>query len=213
MIGKWKISSFWDIPIRYFLIAIACVFAFDVWIMARDFKNPTFVELPEECVIGMQPRHAPCLIDLDTGHVGEMQIFDGDRQRAGELAAEQQWGVFHYGSCGPHTVMAVDKDSGWAHITVSRINERPWLYNSYKVLCEDDRKAIYELVKDNQSRWILADLYHVGEPIYYVLEPGEYDIRGYHLVVTKSELQESEYTIEMTSDLFAEEREALGHGD
>lgn len=193
-----------DIPLSWLLIATVATLAFAVWIVVRDFKDPTFAELPEECVIEQQPRHAPCLIDLTTGEVGEMQIF-GESQ-AGVLDPVQQWGVFTFRGCGKNAIMAVDKDNGWAEVTVGHIEEKPRLYSAYKNLCEADREAIYTLVQDNPTRWILADLYHIGEPVYHILEPGEYDIRDYHLSVTESELQKDQYVIEMTTDLFAEER-------
>lgn len=201
---KIRRFSIWDILLPCLLIAATISLAFAVWIVVQDFKNPTFAELPEECVIEQQPRHAPCLIDLTTGEVGEMQIF-GESQ-AGVLDPVQQWGVFTFRGCGKNAIMAVDKDNGWAEVTVGHIEEKPRLYSAYKNLCEADREAIYTLVQDNPTSWILADLYQVGEPVYHILEPGEYDIRDYHLVVAESELQEDQYVIEMTTDLFAEER-------
>lgn len=207
---KIRRFSIWDIPLPCLLIAAIISLAFAVWIVVRDFKNPTFVELPEECVIETRPRHAPCLIDLTTGEVGELQIFR--ENLTGELDPVQQWGVFTYQFCGPDTIMAIDKDNGWAEVTVGHIEEKPRLYTAYKNLCEADREAIYTLVQNNLTRWILADLYHVGEPTFYILEPGEYDIRDYHLDVAESELQKDQYVIEMTTDLFEEEREALSYG-
>lgn len=58
---------------------------------------------PEQCALcskGMQ-YHAPCLIDLSTGQMGEMKVYTGHPSHQGELAPKekQQTGTFNFQLC------------------------------------------------------------------------------------------------------------------
>ena len=61
---------------------------------------------PDRCALcgnGDGPRyHAPCLVNLSTGEVGEMQVYDHDALRIWEISSTQQTGTFSLPHCaGP----------------------------------------------------------------------------------------------------------------
>lgn len=64
---------------------------------------------PEQCALcgdGM-PYHAPCLMDLSTGQLGEMTVYTEHPSRQGEIAplTEQQTGTFSLLSCAGLTAI------------------------------------------------------------------------------------------------------------
>ena len=48
----------------------------------------------ECCLCEGSPRHAPCLVNLETGELLELSVYDSDPFRPGELAEEQRTGYF-----------------------------------------------------------------------------------------------------------------------
>lgn len=64
---------------------------------------------PEQCALcGERMRyHAPCLVDLSTGQVGEMNVYTNHPSRQGEIVPmeKQQTGTFSFRSCAGLTAV------------------------------------------------------------------------------------------------------------
>lgn len=52
---------------------------------------------PEECSIcGHLKCHAPCILNLATGEIGELELYQPNLQKVGEVAEEQAGGTFSF---------------------------------------------------------------------------------------------------------------------
>ena len=56
---------------------------------------------PAQCVIcgTGESYHAPCLVNLSTGQVGELRVYRPDQEREGEIAEVQETGYFSFLRC------------------------------------------------------------------------------------------------------------------
>ncbi len=139
---------------------------------------------PEQCALcgngeGMR-YHAPCLVDLSTGEVGELTVYTPHRRLVGEIAPEeaQQTGTFNFFSCASlHGVR--DTCNHTCQMTIPL--EEMGMMNP-GCFC---RKCRELLAGAGIEGYILVDLYDIDHIKAYPVREGEvYTIRDYVVDVT-----------------------------
>ena len=131
------------------------------------------------CGYGGGPRyHAPCLVNLSTGEVGEMRVYDPDPVRGWEVSGVQQTGTFSMSRCAGVTA-ARNTD---AHTCTAELPRKAdELIPAY--FCRDCRGRIAEV---SRRGFILADLYDLTDIQTYALSgEASYSIRGYDVSVSR----------------------------
>lgn len=122
------------------------------------------------------PYHAPCVVNLSTGRVLELAVYDNDPVIQGKLAENQTSGYFSFtGNAG----MVAMKDAGvscWVNIPTSALDINTDLF------C---KTCLEELSMVSYNGVVLADLYDPQTPQYYVIEvDAEYSLRCYEIHIT-----------------------------
>lgn len=123
------------------------------------------------------PYHAPCVVNLSTGRILELSVYDNDPARQGELAETQTTG--HFGFIGGDGMIAM-KDAGCScsiNIPSDSVEINPALF------CNACLEALNQVPNNGV---VLADLYDPQAPQYYVIEVGaEYSLRCYEIHITQ----------------------------
>lgn len=136
---------------------------------------------PESCnLCDNIPMHAPCLINLSTGEIGELTVFDPDPFRIGEIAPQQQGGVFSFLPCAG--LVATRITDSW----ITSVNIPPGTETMRRAhFCRSCRL----LLKDyTQESFALVDMYRAGEPVLYpIAENTSYHMRCYRIRISKGE--------------------------
>lgn len=131
------------------------------------------------CGYGGGPRyHAPCFVNLSTGEVGEMRVYDPDPVRVWEVSGVQQTGTFSMLRCaGVTTARNTD-----AHTCTAELPRKAdELIPAY--FCRDCRGRIAEV---SRRGFILADLYDLTDiQTYALFGEASYSIRGYDVSVSR----------------------------
>lgn len=146
-----------------------------VW--RRIFLTPE-PDLCALCGYGGGPRyHAPCLVNLSTGEVGEMRIYDPDPVRIWEVSEVQQSGTFSLLRCAGVTAVR-DTD---AHTCTAGLPRRAdGLAPEH--FCRNCRARIAEA---SRRGFILADLYDLADIQVYALSgEASYSVHGYDVSVS-----------------------------
>ena len=117
------------------------------------------------------PFHAPCLIDLSTGAILELSVYDNNPVWQGKLSDTQSTGHFSLTMSGG---MVAAKDAGVSCQTSISLESR--LMNT-ALFCEACQDALNNIPNIGI---VLADLYDLENIRYYVIKGGaEYSIRDY----------------------------------
>lgn len=116
--------------------------------------------------------HAPVLVDLSTGSVGELRVYDSDFRQKDGLAAVQSTGTFSFlhiaGLIGYR-----DTSNHTSHVTLTE----ELLPMDPAYFCRDCRTL---LAGTSTKGYVLADLYDLDRiTVYAVVEGAEYAIRDY----------------------------------
>lgn len=134
--------------------------------------TPTNTIAKEHCYIceGLS-YHAPCLIDLSTGHILELAIYDNDPIDQGELAKDQTTGHVSFTMLGDMLAITAAGNTAQTSIPTEPKTMNLDLY------CDACQQAIHSIP---HSGIVLADLYKLEHIRYYILEDGaEYAFRDY----------------------------------
>lgn len=134
---------------------------------------------PQKCALcGGSRHHAPCLINLSTGEVGELQVYTSHPHVAGEIAEEQQTGTFNFLYCAG--IMAARDTSNhicWANVP---LDVEPMAIEWF---CRDCRALLSGICTEG---YVLADLYCLDHIQVYDIADGEsYTIRDYTVTISK----------------------------
>lgn len=137
----------------------------------------------EDCSIcGYIKCHAPCILNLTTGEIDELQLYTPHDQEVGELAEEQTGGTFSFISvAGLHGIKLTDP---W-YIEL----EVPIVGNKKRVshYCDSCRKRL----EDYQSGFVVLDIYDLKNPIIYRIEDGaSYEMRCYTIRISENQEKE-----------------------
>ena len=144
---------------------------------------------PDRCsVCDYIPSHAPCLVNLNTGEVGEIALYEPHHTLVGEIAEEQRGGYFRF--------MSVAGLQGYldacvpeAHVTVQDGVEK---YEE-KYFCSTCRELLEAYA---QCGYVLADLRNPETPTLYPVDAGtEFEVRCYKVSVIKDAEGELDITV------------------
>lgn len=139
---------------------------------------------PERCSIcDYIPSHAPCLVNLNTGEVGEIFCYDPHPEKVGEIADYQRGGYFCFMSvaglqgyldaCVPEAHVYVPRDTG-------EYDEQ--------YFCNSCRQLLLGYENDG---YVLADLREPEIPVLYPVVVGErFSFRCYEVSVSMKEDKE-----------------------
>ncbi|MBP3684123.1 MAG: hypothetical protein J6J12_04065 [Oscillospiraceae bacterium] len=147
----------------------------------------------EECSIcRFIKSHAPCLLNLSTGEIGELTLYEPHRTKVGELAEVQQGGTFSFfyaaGAKGTRTT------NPWV-LTIRVPMEGERIHKSH--FCQKCR----ELLDGYNHGYVLVDLYDKTEPtIYPILAEAAYELRCYSITIAPKYVKD-EYEITVTGTL------------
>ena len=152
----------------WWLLFIAFIFVIVALFCIHDSSD-------ECCLCNSTPYHAPVLVNLSTGEILELAVYDTDPFRPGELAEEQQTGTFSFirgaGASGyrersKYVKVAIPIES-------TRLDKR--------YFCKECRTML------NGCRgFVLADLRNTSDPIIYQLMECEISFRCYEIDIRKA---------------------------
>ena len=169
---------------RIILAAVAVIMLFSL----VACSNQSAPESDRCRVCDYIPSHAPCLVNLHTGEVGEINLYEPHSSLVGEIAEEQRGGYFCF--------MSVAGLRGYlnasipeAHVTVLSEVEK---YDE-QYFCTYCRELLAEYTDDG---YVLADLRNPDTPTIYPVEDGtSFEVRCYTVTVTKTEDKELDISV------------------
>lgn len=216
MLKKWlrkhneaSHSYRWDIVeavIISTLFAASFVFGFFLRGVNADhdialWKSLVFTPEPEICALCRNGSgisyHAPVLVDLSTGEVGELQVYDIDLQHRNEFAEEQSTGTFSLINVAGLTGY---RDTGEHSSNVTLPENKEPVVSAH--FCRDCRAALASTATEG---YILADLYNPCEIATYAIEENTvYMIRDYTVFISSQD-KSGNFSIHVTGSLSMKE--------
>lgn len=135
--------------------------------------------------------HAPCLLNIATGEIGELALYEPHPALVGELAEVQRGGTlcfFYAADCKVTKLtdpweLAVDVPAGESWVCAS-------------LFCRECR----EMLKGQREGYLLVDLYHERPVLYPISDGARYQIRCYSITVEEKDSGEK-ITIKLTGTL------------
>lgn len=124
--------------------------------------------------------HAPCLVNLHTGEIGELELYEPHPFEVGELAEEQRGGYFCFmTAAGLRGTKTADP---WGVDVNIPAGGKPMRKNLF---CRECRKLLADVSDDE---YVLLDLYDRSEPAVLPIRDGaEYTLRCYTIAVISGE--------------------------
>lgn len=121
--------------------------------------------------------HAPCLLDLSTGNILELSVYENNPTTQGELAQNQTTGHFSFMRSGS---MTAARNTGVScSATIPSISQKM----DCSLFCDACRISL-EYIPNNGI--ILADLYDLNNIQYFVIDEGaNYSFRNYQISIDK----------------------------
>lgn len=138
----------------------------------------------QDCSIcGHLKCHAPCILNLATGEIGELELYMPHDQQVGEIAEEQAGGTFGFiSTAGLQGIKLTDP--WYIELEVPMVGNKKRLSH----FCDSCRKRL----EDNQPGFVLLDIYDLNNPIIYKIEDGaSYEMRCYKIGISASKEKES----------------------
>lgn len=142
------------------------------------------VPASKECVLcNAFPRHAPCLVDLNSGKICELEIYQPHHTKVAELSDEQYGGYMRLVQFGDINgiLLGADRVELEAPIKSTGIQD--------SLFCKDCRK----LLKDSNCQgYILADLRTPATPSVWTIKDGiSFSVRCYEIDITAADDSET----------------------
>ena len=123
--------------------------------------------------------HAPCIVNLATGEVAELAIYDPHPTEIGEVTETPKKGHVSYFT-GAGALIEQNPDQGYCKATLAK--EEP-IGPGY--FCYECRRKISEIDQDKKG-YIIADMYDpLSVVTYTVCASAKYEIRDYLVTVNK----------------------------
>lgn len=187
------------------MAAVIVTGAFAFFALLRDaafWKVVATTPEPELCAIcedGNGIRyHAPALINLNTGLVRELEIYDNDPTRPWEVAEEQRWDDWVFTFIDGNAAMSWSSED---HTNIAHIGDDLERFVPAH-FCHDCRALLAET--DNEG-YILLDLYDLEDIQAFAIEDGaEYTIRDYTVSIYRDK-ENGGLSVEVTGHLFGAE--------
>lgn len=173
-------------PFHGILVCFFVLMAFFLGVQAGERppqNGPARRQIPgqENCALcESSRRHAPCLIDLSTGEVGELRVYTPHPHLAGEIADEQQTGTLDFFYCAGIVATCDTND----HICRAYLpaETEPMAPEQF---CRDCRALVSGICTEG---YVLADLYDLDDIQVYAIADGKsYIIRDYTVTVSGDE--------------------------
>lgn len=157
----------------------------DSQIIERTMNAPE----PEVCSIcNFQANHAPCIVNLSTGEIGELQVYHPDSDEGGAISKKWDGGTFSFVYVlGLHSW----RDS-WTQSNHCDIPLKGDIING-EYFCKDCRSI---LVNVGVRGYVIVDCYEKDKLTAYPIADGEaYTIRGYDVTISLREDVEDELEV------------------
>lgn len=135
---------------------------------------------PEDCALcDAFPRHAPCLVDLNSGELRELEIYQPHHTKVAELSDEQYGGYMSLISFGDISGILLGAD----RVELEAPTKMTGMLDG--IFCNDCRK----LLKDNRCQgYILADLRNPKTPDVWRIKDGtSFSVRCYEVEISKTD--------------------------
>ena len=135
---------------------------------------------PEECTLcDAFPRHAPCLVDLNTGELRELEIYQPHHTKVAELSDEQYGGYMSLVQFGDISGILLGADRVELEAPIKSTGMQDSLF------CKNCRK----LLKENKCQgYILADLRNPATPTVWPIKDGiSFSVRCYEIDIAASD--------------------------
>ncbi len=130
----------------------------------------------ECCLCNSAPLHAPALVNLSTGEILELTVYDTDPFRPGELAEEQLTGTFSF--IRGAGVSGYRESGKYVKATVtlegSQINKRSF--------CRECRQLLAGC-----KGYALVDIYDPCQPVAYPVSERNFELRCYKIDIVETE--------------------------
>lgn len=144
---------------------------------------------PERCSLcGYIPSHAPCLVNLSTGEVGEIALYEPHYSLVGEIAETQRGGYFSFFSAAGlqgYLDACIPEAHIYAPIQAAEYDEQ-YFCSSCRILLEDR----------TEDGYVLADLKKPDTPTVYPVHDGSsFTVRCYTVTVTENDDNELDITV------------------
>ena len=138
---------------------------------------------PKECALcDAFPRHAPCLVNLNTGELRELGIYQPHHTKVAELADEQNGGYMSLVQFGDISGILLGADKVELNAPVKSTGMQDGLFCNH----------CHKLLKENNCQgYILADLRNPSTPTLWQIKDGtSFSVRCYEIDVTASDDRE-----------------------
>ena len=157
---------------------------------------------PELCAIcedgNGNRHHAPVLVNISTGTMRELEIYDRDPRRPWEVAEEQRWDDWVFTFIDGNASMSWSSED---HKNIAHIGEKIGKFTP-ALFCHDCRALLAETSSEG---YVLLDMYDLENIQAFAVEKGaEYTIRDYTVSVYKDKETRS-LKVEVTGHLFGAE--------
>lgn len=182
---KKRSLIFWRKKTGYILVTVLAVAGVLGWaVLTATDNSPT---APEDCILCSEKygtrHHAPCLLELSSGQITELEIYRSNMGRPWEIAEQQDMN---------RCVMTWSASRLPLFITCTPERQECFTYLemgeeklSASYFCQE---CIYRLSEAASSGTVLLDLYDLGDIRVDRIEPGiSYTVRDYSVVVTEEE--------------------------
>lgn len=174
---------------KYMIIASLCFLIIGSVILAMNTLEPDHCSLCEH-----PPTHAPCLVNLQTGEVGELTVYDPHPFKSDELADNQYGGYFSFLSVAGLT--GYRDTARWeTHLSIP-VGE--YSYDD-KFFCD----ACRSLLKGcSNIGFAIADIKVSGATIVYtIVGDTSFNFRCYEIDVEKRGKEDCEIVVKGTLDI------------
>ena len=182
----WKDILSWVVSMISYFVVFGFGF-FLCYILARDeiiyLEGMVESAEPEICSLCRNGEgskfHAPCIVNLSTGEVAELSVYDPHPTEPGEVSIELKKGFFSYYSAAGANIMC-NQESEFCRVTLPREEEKITPAH----FCFECRRIISDLDKEG---YILADMYDPENVLTFKIWNGaKYEIRDYLVTVNKT---------------------------
>ena len=190
--GGW-IKTHWMEILAGTLIAVVALLAFSIGYIhclvrhkeeVRYYESMLSVSEPTVCVLcrnnaGVKV-HAPCIVNLSTGEVAELCVYDSHPTEPGEISAQLSKGyVSYYGVAGAIIMCNHDKELCAATLPKEhgKTNPEHFCYKCRRIISEQDNEG-----------YVLADLSDPNSvSVYQIYNGVEYEFENYRITVSRTD--------------------------
>ena len=191
-ICRWMKTHWGDI-LTVLLVLIACIASFGVGYILCLFQirdevlyYEAIISTPEPSVCALCRNHAgtkvhaPCLINLATGEVAELSVYDPDPTEKGEVSAAAKKGYASFFT-GAGAMIQQNPDLENCEATLPQ-KEEPIDPGHF---CYECRRILADLDKNG---YVIADMYDPeAVEVYTVWDGAKYEIRDYLVIVNQKD--------------------------